>query len=423
MVNKYLYWNKDLEIRKYETGRSLLAIKNNYKSERLTKKDIQTYKLNNNTIEIIGLVDGTKTYEEIIFLLSSKYNESSKRTREKLAIFFEKITHLYGIKINEQESTQRINMNIVEKYIYPQVASVEITNKCNIKCMHCYGDFSCIENKVMTLEQIKAVLNDLKDIGVRKIEFTGGESTVHTNIKEILLHAIKLDFDHISLLINGVGMSDEVIDIIIKNNSKIYVKVDLHSLNDEYVTWFTKEPNILESVKNNIIKLANNNVKMKVETIVTRKNIHVIEDIADWVHSLGIRDYGIRPVTFMGRASSSDSDLYLNLEDFRYVNDKLERINKNYKSTVSLIEGAHSRCENWGLLTPHVAIDYNGDINICIMDNLEYFNSSIGNIFEKNIKEIYNEKAEYIKDFLNLGDPIFNSLEFKECGQKSFYSN
>jgi MoaA/NifB/PqqE/SkfB family radical SAM enzyme len=423
MVNKYLYWNKVLEIRKYETGRSLLAIKNNYKSERLTKKDVQTYKLNNNTIEIIGLIDGTKTYEEIIFLLSSKYNESSKRTREKLSIFFEKITHLYGIKINEQEFTQRINMNIVEKYIYPQVASVEITNKCNIKCMHCYGDFSCIENKVMTLEQIKAVLNDLNDIGVRKIEFTGGEATVHTNIKEILLHAIKLDFDNISLLINGVGISDEVIDIIIKNNSKIYIKVDLHSLNDEYLTWFTKEPNILESVKNNIIKLANNNVKMKVETIVTRKNIHVIEDIADWVHSLGIRDYGIRPVTFMGRASSSDSDLYLNLEDFKYVNDKLERINKNYKSAVSLIEGVRSRSKSFGFLTPHVTVSYNGDINICSMDKLEYFNSSIGNIFEKNIKEIYYEKAEYIKDFLNLGDPIFSSLDFKECEKKSFYSN
>lgn len=55
MVNKYLYWNKDLEIRKYETGRSLLAIKNNYKNERLTRDDIQTYKLNNNTIEIIGM--------------------------------------------------------------------------------------------------------------------------------------------------------------------------------------------------------------------------------------------------------------------------------------------------------------------------------------------------------------------------------
>ncbi|MDO7204315.1 hypothetical protein Q5M85_09310 [Paraclostridium bifermentans] len=88
-------------------------------------------------------------------------------------------------------------------------------------------------------------------------------------------------------MVNGVGISDEVVDIIIKNSSKIYTKVDLHSLNNDYFTWFSKIPNILDTVKNNIIKLAKSNVKMKVETIVTRKNIHEIEYIAEWIHNLG----------------------------------------------------------------------------------------------------------------------------------------
>ncbi|MEN2259604.1 hypothetical protein AAIB48_19550 (plasmid) [Paraclostridium benzoelyticum] len=66
---------------------SLLAIKNNYKNERLTRDDIQTYKLNNNTVEIIGLIDGTKTYEEIIYLLSTKHNESSKKLERNYLCF------------------------------------------------------------------------------------------------------------------------------------------------------------------------------------------------------------------------------------------------------------------------------------------------------------------------------------------------
>ncbi|MDM8128996.1 hypothetical protein QUV80_10985, partial [Paraclostridium benzoelyticum] len=60
---------------------------------------------------------------------------------------------------------------------------------------------------------------------------------------------------------------------------------------------------------------------------------------------------------------------------------------------------------------------------ICTMDKIEYFNSRIGNIFEKSIKEIYYEKSEYIKDFLNLGDPIFKSIDRKDCEHRSFYSN
>jgi radical SAM protein with 4Fe4S-binding SPASM domain len=424
MFNEYLHWNKDLEIRKYETGISLLAVKNNCKDEMLTKKDIQTYTLNDIAVEIIELIDGTKSYDEIAFLLSSKYNESSESIKEKLNVFFEQMLHSYGIKINEQDSPQKINISVVErKSIYPQVASIEITNKCNIRCIHCYGDFGCIESKVMTLDQVKALLDDLKSIGVRIIELTGGDVTVHPHIKEILLYALELKFDQISFLTNGVAISNEVIDIIIKNKSSIYAQIDLHSLNDEYLTWFTKVSNTLELVKKNIIKLAEGNVKMRIATIVTRKNMDEIEYIADWVHNLGISHYGISPVISMGRASNSDSDLYLNLEDLNHVNEKLERINEKYKNFLSIIQKDRSLSKSCGCLTSHVVIAPSGDIKICTMDNLEYFNSSIGNVLEKNIKDIYDDNAEYVNNFLNTPAPIFDSSECKECENISFCSN
>lgn len=257
---------------------------------------------------------------------------------------------------------------------------------------------------------------------VRIIELTGGEATVHPDIKEILLYALELNFDQISFLTNGVAIPDEVIDIIIKNKSKIYAQVDLHGLNDEYLTWFTKVSNTLNVIKKNIIKLAEGNVRMRIATIVTRKNMNEIEDIADWVHDLGISHYGISPVISMGRAENSDSDLYLNFEDFNYVNDKLERINKKYKNFLSLIEGERSESKSCGCLTSHVVIAPSGDIKICTMDNLEYFNSSIGNVFEKNIKNIYDDNAEYINNFLNTSAPISNSIECKECEHRSFCS-
>ncbi|WP_461207632.1 radical SAM protein [Clostridium sp. DL1XJH146] len=423
-MSTYIYWNEKLEIRKYMTGILVLVVKRDSHEGIPTKKNMQTYTLNDTSAEIIQLIDGTKTYNEIISFLSLKYNENRERIEEKMKSFIQKISNLYDINISTQSCPRKAPVNIIsKKTIYPKVASIELTNKCNIRCLHCYGNFGEIKSEVMSLSKSKTLLDDLKNMGVQLIELTGGEITVHPNIKEILLHAVNLNFDQISFLTNGIALSDDIIDILIKNRSKIYVQIDLHSLDDNYLKWFTKVPNTLNLIKSNIIKLSENNVRMRIATIITRKNMDEIEDIADWVHNLGIKNYGISPVISLGRAINSDSNLFLNEDDAYNVNQKLEKINKKYKKFLSIVEGDRSRNKNCGCLTPHVVIASTGDIKICTMDNLKYFNSSIGNVFEKNIKDIYDDNVEYINTFFNMSAPQFDSLECKECKNKYFCSN
>jgi len=69
-----------------------------------------------------------------------------------------------------------------------------------------------------------------------------------------LLYAFTLDFSQITLVTNGIALSDKVMDIIIKNKSKTFVQIDMHSLDDNYLTWFFKVPNTLHKIKNNILK-------------------------------------------------------------------------------------------------------------------------------------------------------------------------
>ncbi|PEC57440.1 radical SAM/SPASM domain-containing protein, partial [Bacillus wiedmannii] len=104
------------------------------------------------------------------------------------------------------------------------------------------------------------------------------------------------------LLTNGIALSEKVMDIIIKNKSKTFVQIDMHSLDDNYLTWFFKVPNTLHKIKNNIMKLAENDVRLRIATIVTHLNVHEVEDIAEWVHNLGIDSIGVSPVIPMGRA-------------------------------------------------------------------------------------------------------------------------
>lgn len=423
-MSKYIYWNEKLEIRKYLDNTLVLVIKRISDEGMPTEKSIQTYTLNDTATEIIQLIDGTKTYNEIISLLVLKYNETFEIISKKTETLLNDMQNIYSIYVKTQEFPKKIPVNIFEKKtIYPTVASVEITNKCNIRCMHCYGNYGNIKNEVMSLDQVKTLLNDLKNMGVQIVELTGGELTTHPNIKEILLHAIDLKFDQISFLTNGVALSSEIIDIIIKNKTKIFIQIDLHSLDDNYLTWFTKVPNTLDIVKNNIIKLAESDVKMRIATIITHKNLNEIEHIANWVHGLGIKHYGISPVISLGRAVNSDTDLFLNEGDLQNLEKILGGISNKYGKFLSIIEGDRPKNRNCGCLTSHAVISSNGEIKICTMDNLEYYNSSIGNVFKKNIKDIYDDNAEYVNTFFNMNAPQANSLECKECENKNYCSS
>ncbi|ASZ16942.1 radical SAM/SPASM domain-containing protein [Bacillus cereus] len=419
-MNKYLYWSEELEIRKFPDNTMVLVKKTKSDGNMPKKENIQTLTINETAAEIIQLIDGTKSYNDIVSHLMTKYNEKHESIQEKVGMFLHNMVNSYNLNISSQNSNKKMPVHILnQSTIYPSVASIELTNKCNVRCLHCYGDFGNIKHSVMSLEQAKNLLNDFKGLGVRIVELTGGEMTVHPNIKEILLHAIDLKFDQISLLTNGIALTSKLKDIIIKNKSRIFMQIDIHSLDDDYLTWFFKVPNTLEVIKRNIVDLAENGVQMRTATIITRKNVHEIEKIADWVHSLDIKHFGVSPVVELGRAA--DRDLFLTKEDAIILEEKLERIHDKYENFLSIIEGDRSQHKNCGAIASHCVVSSNGDIKICTMDSLD-FNSSIGNVLEKNVKDIYDENADYINSFFNMHSPKIDSVECADCINKHFCS-
>lgn len=74
---------------------------------------------------------------------------------------------------------------------------VQITEKCNLRCAHCFAEANCNGNE-MALHSIREVLiPQFIRNQVVKVTLTGGEPLVHPHIKEITA----------SLLENGIGVS------------------------------------------------------------------------------------------------------------------------------------------------------------------------------------------------------------------------
>jgi len=412
--SKYIYWNKYINIRKSPKDTFVMTFEDGKDTVLFSSKIKENFMINDTAAEIIGLVNGTKTYEDIISVLSVKYDEDKGSIKNKVERFILKMSDLYGVGVEGQEIPEERSVLIVEeKSIYPIVASIELTNKCNLKCLHCYGDFGNDNKTEMSLDNSKKLLYDLKKLGVRIIELTGGEITVYPHLKEVLLYAVDLKFEQIALLTNGIALQDDIIDIVEKNKSNILVQIDFHSMSDDYLTWFTKVSNTLGKIKDNIMRLAKKEVRMRIAATITRKNMNEIEEIADWVYNLGIHSIGFTLAMNMGRAEKSDNDIFItDPKEMKKIEEAIRKVSLKKENFISIINTDRLKQKNCGCTTSHVVITSEGFIKICTMDNLNYCNSNLGNVFKTNIKDIYDNEWEYINAFYSTEAP---RPEFEEC--------
>ncbi|MFD7894324.1 radical SAM/SPASM domain-containing protein [Streptomyces sp. NPDC059743] len=73
----------------------------------------------------------------------------------------------------------------------PTFAWLEITGLCNEKCRHCYASSSPQgDHGSMTDADWRRVVGQLKGMGVRHVQFIGGEPTLHPALPELIRYAL-----------------------------------------------------------------------------------------------------------------------------------------------------------------------------------------------------------------------------------------
>ena len=67
---------------------------------------------------------------------------------------------------------------------------IELTNRCNLSCDHCFtGRHGGSDD--LSLEIFQKILDEAKTCGFDELSFTGGDPTVHANFPEVLVSTLK----------------------------------------------------------------------------------------------------------------------------------------------------------------------------------------------------------------------------------------
>jgi len=148
---------------------------------------------------------------------------------------------------------------------------IHVTNRCNLNCAGCYS-YDCTRNtkEDLSLEDLKNIMDQLRESGVDNITISGGEPLVRKDIVQIIHYAReKCGFSNISLITNGTVFNPRTVEGLRQYISEIAVSVDGYDC--EHPT-FLRDPGIFDVLMENIPKFQQSGFKVVILPTLHRKN-------------------------------------------------------------------------------------------------------------------------------------------------------
>ena len=123
--------------------------------------------------------------------------------------------------------------SIIDIYNYSRpldFAWVEITNACNLKCIHCYNEKAYFNKRVLTLEEFKYIVDEIVDFGIQRVQIIGGEPfLVERNTLFRMMDYISPKVESYELFTNGTLNSREDLAYIKSHYPNATIATSLHS--------------------------------------------------------------------------------------------------------------------------------------------------------------------------------------------------
>lgn len=109
-------------------------------------------------------------------------------------------------------------------------AWIELTNICNLRCIHCYNEHAQCSKVHLSLEDFKWVVDQLCSIGIEKIQLIGGEPfLINKGILFEMMDYLSSRVKGFELFTNGTVATDDDWKMIKGRYSNVSVATSLHS--------------------------------------------------------------------------------------------------------------------------------------------------------------------------------------------------
>lgn len=317
-----------------------------------------------------------------------------------------------------------------------QDISFEITQKCLNSCIHCSSCSNNLCEQYIDYETICKTVDDMPQIGVKRVCLSGGEPFLHKDLKNIVTY-IKHSGMEVNIYSSGIVEVDEQITYIRANEFKALKKCGLSKIMFNLQSYESARYNeimgttgrfdiVKESIKNAIAA----GIYTEIHFVPMKINVGDIDGIVDLARKMNVNKVSFLKLVPHGRADKNKNLIQLSAEETIKLRKKLNEI-KSETIRIGIPLSLDLDSDFCHAARSKLYIKFDGTVYGC--EAFKYIQQLDGesnviqpnNIFESSLLEIYNNSKylratqEFVKKYSSLNSkcelcPVQKYLETKE---------
>lgn len=292
--------------------------------------DLTNITITNVELFIIEKLDGTLTINDLVSSIMTQFNstdyESIKKTVNKILKKFSNY-----ILFTDMKEKHLIKTTGIKNTITPLSLSIELTNRCNEKCIHCLKNAGYNSHCDINYLNLINYLDFLKH-HTKSIQLTGGEPMLYKDFYNLLSYC-KNNFEEISVSTTGTLINESNVENFLDTTTYVSLYSHIESNHDE----ITLLKGSYNKTLNGIDLLVKNNINVSISSIVTKFNINYIEDMVKLAINHKVNNIRFGQFNPMGRGESLGSEWILNSNEKVKLHQITKSLNEKYKDYIDIV--------------------------------------------------------------------------------------
>lgn len=313
--------------------------------------------------------------------------------------------YINNIMLSLEKTESIISKNEIE--LQNRTVSLEITHRCNLKCIHCCVDADNVHRtKEFSADDIKYSLKKCVGWNPESIMLSGGEPLLRKDFKEILIYLRECYTGKIVISTNGTLITQEMAQILSQYSDQIDISLDGV---DEETTSIVRGAGVFTKVMKAVELLHNENFwEITLSIAIGDRNQHLEKKFDELCECLKVTPIK-RLFSAVGRGENAKPIFSDKTEQEVYIPEDYLSVDFDEPFGVCSCSGG----------TKEVFVSYDGNIYPCpSFVGCEY---KMGNIYDEgSLDELVQKTQINLKEILHKKVETFAGDRCKNCKVEPF---
>ena len=162
---------------------------------------------------------------------------------------------------------------------------VELTERCNNNCIHCYinlpsNDLAAKKRELST-EDIKEILKEASSLGCLKVRFTGGEPLLRGDFEELYLFTRRLGLK-VLIFTNATLITSRLVELFSRIPPLEKIEITVYGMKRKSYETVTRTPGSFEAAWRGMNLLLERRIPFIVKSALLPSNKDEIDDLETW---------------------------------------------------------------------------------------------------------------------------------------------